>query len=68
MRLRQIGEEMVQDSKATTWGVIAGCKIEVQCKGTMGADRMSSLIVAAGERRGSLGVGFEDMRNSWVMK
>ena len=27
-----------------------------------------SLIVAAGERRGSLGVGFENMMRSWVMK
>ena len=26
------------------------------------------LIVAAGERRGSLGVGFENMLRSWVMK
>jgi len=29
---------------------------------------MSLLIVAAGERRGSLGVGFENMRRSWVIK
>jgi len=27
-----------------------------------------SLIVVAGERRGSLGVGFENMMRSWVMK
>ena len=27
---------------------------------------MSLLIVAAGERRGSLGVGFENMRRFWV--
>jgi len=26
------------------------------------------LIVAAGERCGSLGMGFENMRHSWVMK
>jgi hypothetical protein len=29
---------------------------------------MSALIVAAGERRGSLGVGFDNMMRSWVMK
>jgi len=29
---------------------------------------VSSLIVAAGERRGLLGVGFENMMRSWVMK
>ena len=29
---------------------------------------MLSLIVTAGERRGSLGVGFGIMRHSWVMK
>jgi len=29
------------------------------------ADSMSSLIVAAGERRGLLGVGFENMMRSW---
>ena len=31
-------------------------------------DGVSSLIVAAGERRGLLGVGFENMMRSWVMK
>jgi len=29
---------------------------------------VASLIVAAGERRGSLGEGFENMMRSWVMK
>jgi len=29
---------------------------------------MSSLIVAVGERRGSLGVGFKNIICSWVMK
>jgi len=47
---------------------VAGCKIEVQCKGGVRADSMSSLIVAAGKRCCSLGVGFENMRRSWVMK
>ena len=28
---------------------------------------MASLIVAAGERRGLLGVGFEKMMRSWVI-
>ena len=41
---------------------------EAQCKGGVRADGVSSLIVAAGERRGSLGVGFENMMRSWVMK
>jgi len=59
---------MVQDSKAKTRGGVAGCKIEAQCRGRVRADSMSSLIVAAGERRGSLGVGFENMIRFWVMK
>jgi len=50
---------MVQDSIETTSGEVAGCKIEAQCKGGVRADSMSSLVVAAGERRGSLGVEFE---------
>jgi len=32
------------------------------------ADSVSSLIIAAGERPGLLGVGFENMMRSWVMK
>ena len=42
--------------------------MEAQCKGGERADGMSSLIVAAGERRGLLGVGFENMMRSWFMK
>jgi len=42
--------------------------MEVQCKGRVRADGVASLIVAAGERRGLLGVGFEDMGHPWVMK
>ena len=66
--LRQIGAEMVQDSKVTTWGGVAGCQIEARCKGGMRAYSMSSLIVAAGERCDSLGVGFENIMRYWVMK
>ena len=44
--------------------------MEAQCKGGVRDDGMASLIVAAGERRGSLGVGFEtwNMMRSWVMR
>jgi len=49
-------------------GGVAGTKIEAQCKGRVRGDSMSSLIVTAEERRDSLGVGFENMRRSWVMK
>jgi len=42
--------------------------MEAQWKGGVRADGVSSLIVAAGERRGLLGVGFENMMRSWVMK
>ena len=44
--------------------------MEAQCKGGVRNDVLA-LIVAAGERRGLLGVGFENMiirRRSWVMK
>ena len=41
--------------------------MEAQCKGGLRADSMSSLIVLAGERRGLIGVGFENMMCSWVM-
>jgi len=40
---------------------------EMQCKGRVIADSMSSRIVAAGERRSSLVVGFENMMRLWVM-
>jgi len=36
--------------------------------GGVRADSVSSLIIAAGERRGLHGVGFENMMRSWVMK
>ena len=42
--------------------------MEAQCKDGVRADGVTSLIVAARERRGSLGVGFENMMCSWVMK
>jgi len=45
----------------------AGCKMEAQCKGGVRND-VVALIVAAGERRGLLVVGFENMMRSWVMK
>ena len=47
---------------------LAGCKMEVQCKGGVRADGASSLIIAAEERRSLLGAGFESMMRSWVMK
>jgi len=59
---------MVQDSKATTSGRVAGCKIEAQVKGRVRADSMSSLMVAAGERCCLLGEGFENKRRSWIIK
>ena len=44
--------------------------MEPKCKDgvTVRVNSASSLIVAAGERRGLLGVGFENMMRSWVMK
>jgi len=42
--------------------------MEAQCKDRVRDDGVASLIVTAGERRGSLGVGFENMMLSWVMK
>ena len=45
-----------------------GCRIEAQCKDGMRANGVLSLIVAAGEKGGLLGVGFENMMRSWVMK
>ena len=35
--------------------------MEARCKGGVRADGVSALIVAAGERRGVLGVGIENM-------
>jgi len=42
--------------------------MEAQCKDGVKADGVASLIVAAGERRGLLGVGFENMMRPLVMK
>ena len=42
--------------------------MEAQRKDRVRDDGVASRIVAAGERRGSLGVGFENMMRSWVMK
>ena len=42
--------------------------MEPQCKDGVRADGVSSLIVAAGERRSLLGVGFENTICFWVMK
>jgi len=42
----------------------AGCKMEAQCKDGVRADGVASLIVEMGERRGLLGVGFENMMRS----
>ena len=42
--------------------------MEAQCKGGVRADGVASLIIEAEERRGLLGVGFENMMRSWFMK
>jgi len=42
--------------------------MEAQCKDGVRDDGKSSLIVVAGKRCGLLGVGFENMMRSWVMK
>ena len=42
--------------------------MEAQCKERVRDDGVASLIVAAGERCGLLGVGFENMMRSWVKK
>jgi len=42
--------------------------MEAQCKDRVRDDGVALLIVAAGERRGLLGVGFDNMMCSWVMK
>ena len=41
--------------------------MEAQCKGGVRNDVVAS-IVAAGERHSLLGVGFENIMRSWVMK
>ena len=40
-------------------------QIEAQCKDGVRDDGAASFIVAAAERRGSLGVGFDNMMRSW---
>ena len=42
--------------------------MEAQCKDRLRDDGVASFIVAARERRILLGVGFENMMRSWVMK
>jgi len=42
--------------------------MEAHCKDGVRDNGVASLIVAARERCGSLGVGFENMMRSWVMK
>ena len=62
------GQSLSKMSKPTVLHTGAvGCKIEAQCKGGVRNDVVAS-IVAAGERRGLLGVGFKNMMRSWVMK
>jgi len=62
--------EMVQDSKATTWGGVSGCKIEARCKAREQweptACRRSSSLREKDVARS--GVSFKNMRPSWVMK
>jgi len=41
--------------------------MEAQCKDRVRNDVVAS-IVAAGERRGLRGMGFENMMRSWVIK
>jgi len=66
-RFRQMGAEIVQDSKTTTWRGVANYKIQTKCKGGVGANSISSLTIAAEERRDSLGLGFKIIGRSWVM-
>ena len=42
--------------------------MEAQCKDGVRANGVASLIVKTGERRGLLGVGFENKMRSSVMK
>jgi len=41
--------------------------MEEKCKDRVKENGVTSLIVAAGERCSSLGVGFENMMHSWVI-
>jgi len=45
-----------------------GLKMEAQCKDGARDHGVALLIVAVGETLSSLGVGFENMMRSWVMK
>jgi len=42
--------------------------MEAQCKDGVRADGVASLIVETRERRSLLGVGFENIMRSWVIK
>ena len=42
--------------------------MQAQCRDGVRDDGVASFIVAARERRGSLGVEFENMMSSWVIK
>jgi len=42
--------------------------MEAQCKCGVKDDGVASVIVTVGERCGLLGVRFENMMRSWVMK
>jgi len=55
-------------AKAQKVSIFAGCKIKAQSKGGVGADSMSSLTIEAQKRRGSHGMGFENIRRSQTMK
>ena len=57
-RLKQIGAEMVFNERG---------RVAPQCKGRVEVDNMSLFTIAAGERCGSLKVGFNNMKRSWVM-
>jgi len=51
MQLKQIGAEMVQESKVKTWERVADCKPGAQCKGGVWVDSMSSLHCNGREAR-----------------
>ena len=62
--MRQIGAELVSDSKATTSEGLQAARRSAQTE----REPVALLIVETGERRGSLGVGFENMMRSWVVE
>jgi len=61
------GRDNLRIESKTTWGEVAGCKIEAQCKGKVRAYSMSLLTIAAGKEV-RLRVGFENKRRSRIMK